>query len=182
LDFPTDLKPGAPAGCGLPARLRSAGGVINQISHTGLILQAFGPRLADEGSLFFIPHNPYRGENKFSISSAWPIRSGKSFSRSLRSMGSSRLAGQPAVRRHATNRFYGLSYGGKTAMRVPVLEAIQGRFVREINEWVPKCSGLPRRYMFTGEYEMPEFDLGHTFNCRNGRPDRTALHGRARTR
>src|SRR5262249_40195267 len=64
--------------------------------------------------------------------------------------------------------FYGLSYGGKTAMRVP---AVLNRYALSIcsgdfNEWVRKNVSVDARlsYMFTGEYEMPEFDLGNTFN------------------
>ena len=64
--------------------------------------------------------------------------------------------------------FYGLSYGGKTAMRVPAaldryaLSICSGDF----NEWVRKNVSVdyPGSYMFTGEYEMPEWNLGHTFN------------------
>ena len=64
--------------------------------------------------------------------------------------------------------FYGLSYGGKTAMRVPAvvedycLSICSGDF----NEWIWKnCSTrAPFSYMRTGEYEMFEFDLGMTFN------------------
>jgi hypothetical protein len=64
--------------------------------------------------------------------------------------------------------FYGLSDGGKTAMRVP---AVEKRYCLSIcsgdfNEWIGKnvSVDLDRSYMWTGEYEMPEFDLGHTFN------------------
>ena len=64
--------------------------------------------------------------------------------------------------------FYGLSYGGKTAVRVPAgekrycLSICSGDF----NEWVGKnvSVDLDRSYMWTGEYEMYEFDLGNTFN------------------
>ena len=64
--------------------------------------------------------------------------------------------------------FYGLSYGGKTAMRVP---AIEKRYCLSIcsadfNEWVGKnvSVDLDRSYMWTVEYDMYEFDLGNTFN------------------
>src|SRR5206468_6197070 len=64
--------------------------------------------------------------------------------------------------------FYGLSYGGKTAMRVPAilpkycLSICSGDF----NEWIGKNVSVDYRgsYMWTGEYEMYEFDLGNTFN------------------
>jgi dienelactone hydrolase len=64
--------------------------------------------------------------------------------------------------------FYGLSYGGKTAMRVPAvltdycLSICSGDF----NEWVVKnaTTSLPLSYVYTGEYEIFEWDLGSTFN------------------
>ena len=36
----------------------------------------------------------------------------------------------------------------------------------DFNEWVRKNVSVDSSisYMFTGEYEMPEWDLGHTFN------------------
>lgn len=63
---------------------------------------------------------------------------------------------------------YGLSYGGKTAMRVPAI--VPGYAVSicsgDFNEWIMKnvSTDFFSSYMFTGEYEMFEFDLGHTFN------------------
>jgi hypothetical protein len=64
--------------------------------------------------------------------------------------------------------FYGLSYGGKTAMRVPslvenyCLSICSGDF----NEWIWKNTSVRFKasYMPSGEYEMFEFDLGNTFN------------------
>jgi len=64
--------------------------------------------------------------------------------------------------------FYGLSYGGKTAMRVPPLV---GNYCLSIcsadfNEWIWKNASTrsPYSYVWTGEYETFEFDLGNTFN------------------
>ena len=64
--------------------------------------------------------------------------------------------------------FYGLSYGGKTAMRVPPLV---GNYCLSIcsadfNEWIWKNASTrsPYSYVWTGEYEIFEFDLGNTFN------------------
>ena len=64
--------------------------------------------------------------------------------------------------------FYGLSYGGKTAMRVPALVPDYCLSVcsADFNEWVDKNASTrnPRTYANTGEYEIFEFDLGSTFN------------------
>jgi hypothetical protein len=64
--------------------------------------------------------------------------------------------------------FYGLSYGGKTAMRVPPLVANYCLSIcsADFNDWVWKCasSRSPYSYVRTPEYEIFEFDLGSTFN------------------
>ncbi|MHC4118452.1 MAG: alpha/beta hydrolase family protein [Planctomycetota bacterium] len=64
--------------------------------------------------------------------------------------------------------FYGLSYGGKTAMRVPPLVANYCLSIcsADFNEWIWKNASTrsPYSYVWTGEYEIFEFDLGNTFN------------------
>ncbi len=64
--------------------------------------------------------------------------------------------------------FYGLSYGGKTAMRVPPLVKNYCLSIcsADFNEWVWKNASTrsPYSYVWTGEYEIFEFDLGSTFN------------------
>lgn len=132
--------------------------------------KAFAARLAEQGFIVYAPHNPYRGQDKFRVlqRKANPIglslfsfiiaqhEATTDWIASLRFVDPKRIA------------FYGLSYGGKTAMRVP---AVVERYCLSIcsadfNEWVEKCATTesPYSYMFTGEYEMPEWNLGHTFN------------------
>lgn len=64
--------------------------------------------------------------------------------------------------------FYGLSYGGKSAMRIPPLvpDYCLSICSADFNEWVSKNAStrLPFSYIWTGEYEIFEFDLGSTFN------------------
>ena len=64
--------------------------------------------------------------------------------------------------------FYGLSYGGKSAMRIPALVTDYCLSIcsADFNEWVGKNAStrIPQSYMWTGEYEIFEFDLGSTFN------------------
>jgi dienelactone hydrolase len=64
--------------------------------------------------------------------------------------------------------FYGLSYGGKSAMRIPALVKNYCLSIcsADFNEWVAKNAStrLPFSYVWTGEYEIFEFDLGSTFN------------------
>jgi dienelactone hydrolase len=64
--------------------------------------------------------------------------------------------------------FYGLSYGGKTAMRVPPLvpDYCLSICSADFNEWVWKNTSTrsPYSYVWSGEYEIFEWNLGHTFN------------------
>lgn len=64
--------------------------------------------------------------------------------------------------------FYGLSYGGKTAMRVPALVTDYCLSIcsADFNEWVDKNASTrnPLSYVTMYEYEIFEFDLGSTFN------------------
>lgn len=130
----------------------------------------FATRLAEQGFVTFAPHNPYRGHDAF-----------RTLQRKLNPLGKSLysvingqhqrilewLKQQPFTDPHRI-AFYGLSYGGKSAMRTPAvltdycLSICSGDF----NEWVRKCAStdLPMSYVFTPEYEIWEWNLGQTFN------------------
>jgi cephalosporin-C deacetylase-like acetyl esterase len=132
--------------------------------------KGFAAELADRGFVTFAPHNPYRGRDAFRVLQ----RKANSLGRSLFSVIVAQhnrildwLETQPFVDKSRIG-FYGLSYGGKTAMRVP---ALVPRYCLSIcsadfNEWIKKNVTVDARYsyLFTGEYEMFEFNLGHTFN------------------
>ncbi|MDR3183725.1 MAG: alpha/beta hydrolase family protein [Planctomycetaceae bacterium] len=64
--------------------------------------------------------------------------------------------------------FYGLSYGGKTAMRVPPLVKNYCLSIcsADFNAWnVKNASAVyPFSYIWSGEYEIFEFDLANTFD------------------
>jgi dienelactone hydrolase len=132
--------------------------------------RSFAAKLAERGFIVFAPHNPYRGQDKFRVlqRKANPLR--KSLFSVIVAQHDRILDWLTALPYVDPQRvaFYGLSYGGKTAMRVP---ALLERYCLSIcsadfNEWVRKNATVdsPYSYLFTGEYEMPEFDLGHTFN------------------
>jgi dienelactone hydrolase len=131
---------------------------------------SFGAQLADKGYIVYAPQNPYIGQDKFRVLQRKANPLGLSlFSFIIRQHERTLdwLAEQPFVDPERM-AFYGLSYGGKTAMRVP---ALLPRYCLSIcagdfNEWVYKNATVDYRgsYMFSGEYEMPEFNLGHTFN------------------
>ncbi|MDW8131906.1 MAG: hypothetical protein RMI94_15245 [Bryobacterales bacterium] len=130
----------------------------------------FAARLADEGFVVYAPQNPYIGGDRFRQiqRKANPLGlSLFSFIAGQHQRTLEWLASLPFVD-PARIGFYGLSYGGKTAMRVP---AILPRYALSIcsadfNEWIWKNTSVeePFSYMFTGEYEMPEFDLANSFN------------------
>ena len=132
--------------------------------------KAFGARLAERGFVVFVPHNPYRGEDKFRVLQRKANPLGKSLFSIIIAQHDQLLkwlSDLPFVDPQRIG-FYGLSYGGKTAMRVPAaldryaLSICSGDF----NEWVRKNVSVdyPGSYMFTSEYEMLEWNLGHTFN------------------
>ncbi|SRR5579875_551794 len=131
---------------------------------------SFGAQLADRGFIVYAPQNPYIGHDKFRVLQRKANPLGLSlFSFIVRQH--ERTLDWLATLPHVDPErmaFYGLSYGGKTAMRVP---ALLSRYCLSIcsgdfNEWIRKNVSIdyPGSYMFSGEYEMPEFNLGHTFN------------------
>jgi dienelactone hydrolase len=132
--------------------------------------KGFAGRLADRGFIVFAPHNPYRGQDLFRVNQrkAQPLGlSLFSFINAQHDVLTTWLASQPFVDPERI-AFYGLSYGGKSAMRIPAaierycLSICSGDF----NEWVLKNGSVtyPSSYMFSSEYEIFEWDLAHTFN------------------
>jgi len=132
--------------------------------------KAFAARLAERGFVVFAPHNLYRGVDKFRVLQRKANPLGKSLFSIILAQHErilDWLSEQPFVD-PARIGFYGLSYGGKTAMRVP---ALLDRYCLSIcsadfNEWVKKCATIDSgySYLYTIEYDMYEFNLGHTFN------------------
>lgn len=130
----------------------------------------FAAKLAERGFITFAPQNIYIGRDKFRTlqRKAYPLK------KTLFSIMVPQhqqivnwLKTLPAV---DPNRiaFYGLSYGGKSAMRIPplVTDYCLSICSADFNEWVWKNASTRARhsYVWTGEYEIFEFDLGSTFN------------------
>lgn len=127
-------------------------------------------KLAERGFITFSPQNPYIGEDNFRVL----LRKGQPLKitlysfiarqherildwlKQLESVDPDRIA------------FYGLSYGGKTAMRIPALldDYCLSICSADYNEWIWKNVSARHKYSYliTGEYDMPEFNLGDTFN------------------
>lgn len=130
----------------------------------------YAARLAELGFVTYAPQNPYIGQDRFRLIQ----RKGHPLKLALFSF----IVGQhqrllewlgalPFVDSKRIG-FYGLSYGGKTAMRVPPL--LDGYALSicsaDFNEWVWKNTSVDSRYSYllTNEYDMIEFDLANVAN------------------
>ncbi|QDU79201.1 Alpha/beta hydrolase family protein [Polystyrenella longa] len=132
--------------------------------------KAFASELAKQGFITYSPQNPYRGKDQFrtlQLKSNLLKRSLFSYiipqhRQTLRWLGK-----LPYV---DANRmaFYGLSYGGKTAMRVPpfVDEYCLSICSGDFDEWIVKiaCNSERYCYVFHGEYEIFEWNMGNLAN------------------
>jgi dienelactone hydrolase len=138
--------------------------------------KSFAAELAKRGFITYSPQNLYRGRDRFRTLQRKSNPLGRSlFSyiipqhqvtlkwiASLPNVDPSRLA------------FYGLSYGGKTAVRVPpMLPPREGQpgyclsiCSADFNEWVAKNANVdyPFTYVYTPEYEIFEWNMGHVAN------------------
>jgi dienelactone hydrolase len=130
----------------------------------------YGARLAGEGFIVYAPQNPYIGRDRFRLiqRKAHPLKlSLFSFILGQHQRTLEWLASLPFVD-SARIGFYGISYGGKTAVRVPPL--LEGYALSicsaDFNEWVWKTTSVDSRYsyMLTGEYDMLEFDFANVVN------------------
>jgi cephalosporin-C deacetylase-like acetyl esterase len=168
---PNDLKPGEKRPCvvcqhGLEGRPID---VVNPKEKTRAY-NSYGAQLADKGFIVFAPQCPYIFKNEFRqvVRKANPlalnlyafiIRQHErilEFLNTLPFVDGARIA------------YYGLSYGGKVAMRIPAILAGYAIVIcsGDFNEWIWKNVTIDwgGSYMFTGEYEVYEFNLGNTFN------------------
>jgi len=130
----------------------------------------YAVRLAEEGFVTFAPQNPYIGKDRFRLiqRKAHPLKLALfSFILGQHQRLLEWLAQQPFVDPQRIG-FYGLSYGGKTAVRVPPL--LDGYALSicsaDFNEWVWKNTSVEAgySYMVTQEYDMIEFNLANVAN------------------
>ncbi len=130
----------------------------------------FAARLAERGFITFSPHNLYRGEDRY----RWLDRKANAIGGTLFSfiIPSHRqildwLKTQPQVDGERI-AFYGLSYGGETAMRVPALleDYVAVICSGDFNQWTRKVAATdyPRGFLRSIEWEMPFWNLGQTFD------------------
>lgn len=130
----------------------------------------FAVRLAEEGFITFAPQNPYIGRDRFRLiqRKAHPLQlSLFSFILGQHQRILEWLSGLPFVD-PARIGFYGLSYGGKTAVRVPPLLSGYALSIcsADFNEWIWKNTSVdaPYSYLITQEYDMVEFNLANIAN------------------
>lgn len=135
--------------------------------------KAYATRLAERGFITFAPQNGYKYFDLFRMQQFKAQSIGKTLFSIIvpqHRQITDWLAAQPWVDPDKI-AFYGLSYGGKSAMRIPPLV---DRYCLSIcsadfNEWVWKnaatdAASLRYSYANKGEYEIFEWNLGGTFN------------------
>lgn len=127
-------------------------------------------KLAEEGYVVFAPQNLYLFTDRFRTLQRKSNLLGKTLFSTIVAQHEQIvrwLATRPEIdpKRIA---FYGLSYGGKSAMRIPALvpEYCLSICSADFNDWVWKnaSTSSPYSYVWTMEYEIFEFDLGRKFN------------------
>ena len=126
--------------------------------------------LAERGFITFAPHNLYRGEDRY----RWLDRKANTVQATLFSFILAQhdqilrwLGTLPFVDAQRIG-FYGLSYGGETAVRIPTI--LEGYCLSicsgDFNQWTRKVASTlePFSFMRTIEWEMPYWNLGRTFD------------------
>lgn len=144
--------------------------VVNPYENTRAY-HSFGARLADLGFVVYAPQNPYRGKERFRMLNrkANPLK--KTFFGVIvrqHQQVVDWLTRLPFVNAERIG-FYGLSYGGVSAMRLPPLVPQYALSIcsANFNDWVQKIGStrLPLTYLYHHEFEMfGEFDVANRFN------------------
>ncbi len=126
--------------------------------------------LLERGFVVFAPHNLYRGEDRY----RWLDRKANSVKASLFSFIIAQhdqitrwLGSLPFVDGDRIG-FYGNSYGGETAVRVPTILQRYALAIcaSDFNDWTRKVADTHdwHSFMNTIEWEMPYFNMGSTFS------------------
>jgi len=132
--------------------------------------KSFSAQLAKRGFVVYAPQNPYIGGDKFRTlqRKSNPLKLSL-FSYIIRQHEQTLkwLSSLPYVDPQRIG-FYGLSYGGKTAVRVPPMLKQYALSIcsADFDEWNLKntTNEAPYSYIFTGEYEIFEWNMGHVAN------------------
>ncbi|MBI5087108.1 MAG: prolyl oligopeptidase family serine peptidase, partial [Acidobacteria bacterium] len=132
------------------------------------VYRNFAAQLADFGYVVYVPQNPYTGEFRHLVRMANPL--GLSLYSLIRAQYDVMLDWLVALPQVDPERigFYGLSYGGKTALRIPPFDQRYKVAIcaGDFNEWIRKLTSVeaPYSYMFTHEYELLEWNMASVAN------------------
>jgi dienelactone hydrolase len=132
--------------------------------------KAFATKLAERGYITFAPQNIYIFKDRFRQLQRKANPLGKSLFSIMVPQHQQIVDWLKTLEMVNEDKigFYGLSYGGKSAMRIPAL--VEGYALSicsaDFNEWVHKNASTEAKYSYvwTGEYEIFEWNLAHTFN------------------
>jgi dienelactone hydrolase len=166
---PKDLKPGERRPVVVCQHGR--GGVpLDTVQGDSPFYHDYAQRLAAQGFIVFSPHILFRNEEKYRSL----YRKANTIKASLFSIIAAQhqqiltwLATLPYVD-PARIGFYGLSFGGETAMRIP--SVLPGYALSicsaDFNNWTRKVASAdqPWSFLYSDEYETPTFDMGNTFD------------------
>jgi len=166
--LPEDIKPGEKRP--VIVVMHGGGGVPSVVCDAdNKTYKALAVQLVELGYIVFAPHFPWKQGDKYRNLQRKANPLGLS-AFSLNLMQHDRmldwLVSLPWVDSSKIG-LYGLSWGGKVAMRMPALLNRYSLSVcsGDFNEWIWKnaTTDWPNSYMFVPEYEMFDFDLGNTF-------------------
>ena len=166
--LPDDIEPGEKRP--VIVVMHGGGGVPSVVCDAdNKTYKALAVQLVELGYIVFAPHFPWRQDVKYRNLQRKANPLGLS-AFSLNLMQHDRmldwLVSLPWVDSSKIG-LYGLSWGGKVAMRMPALLDRYSLSVcsGDFNEWIWKnaTTDWPNSYMFVPEYEMFDFNLGNTF-------------------
>lgn len=127
-------------------------------------------KLADQGFIVYVPYGIYRGEDRY----RWLGRKANSIKKTIFSFMISqheqtlRWLGSLSFVDKNRIAFYGKSYGGEAAMRIPAV--LEGYCLSicsgDFGDWSRKVTDayFQGSFMNSNEWEMPYFNMGSTFS------------------
>ncbi len=127
-------------------------------------------KLVEQGYIVFAPQNLYLFEDRFRTLQRKSNLLGKTLFSTIIAQHQQITDWLSTLPQLDAGRiaFYGLSYGGKSAMRIPALIPNYCLSIcsADFNDWVWKNASTTSTYSYvwTGEYEIFEFGLGPKFN------------------
>ena len=167
--LPKDLKPGERRPVVVCQHGRN-GVPMDVIQGDVRFYRDFGRRLAERGYIVFAPHGIFRDEKRYRPlnrkanlvkASVFSFVAGQ-HEQILRWLGTLPMVDAARI------AFYGLSFGGETALRVPPL--LTGYCLSicaaDFNSWTHKVAGTEEKpsFVYSDESEIPCFNMGNTFD------------------